>query len=497
MTIAKYHDFLLIADNVQRDERGIRQFTVQVARSPTGGACGQQLAEVRDLDKLQSLSRRLEYRQLQARDLVEFGELLAQLLLPGDVLELLKRNREDLSRQSDQGLRLRLQLAPALFSIPWEYLYVPYTKDGKDRTGFLALDTSLSIVRDQQLLGRSTFDPTPRARRLLLVMANPRGNGLPDLALDQDHAILAEALNVVPGVTLEPLADATLNRLAQKLQEHTDIVHFAGHGVFKQTGCGESFQSVVGEGQVIFATANNTPDPVAADVFARNLAHKGVQLVVLGACETGRTDQENVWSGVVAALMEVGIPAAVAMQFKIRNDNALIFTQSFYQSLAAGHLLDQAIADGRTAIFNRFHANPDHPGWQDWGAPVVYLRQDTDFVLPVAIPAIEKLDQERKEVNPPLEEVTLEWLNDLVVRSGRVDGIFGRRALCKEIGVDTTSLPFLEGTASKDFVVLLLEHLKEIGDLAALRSLCDQIAPTLKGPYANKLAAVRAVLERG
>ena len=50
------------------------------------------------------------------------------------------------------------------------------------------------------------------------------------------------------------------------------------------------------------------------DQLAVNLRGRGVQLVVLGACQTGRLDEQNVWSGVEAALMEASTPATVAMQ---------------------------------------------------------------------------------------------------------------------------------------------------------------------------------------
>lgn len=471
MAISKYHEFLLQADNVQKDERGIRQFTVQVASTPDGGACGQQLVTVPEPEKLESFIRRLDYRQLKGREIIEFGELLANLLLSGMVRTLFDRNSAQVRKQPGQGLRLRLQLAPALFSVPWEYLYLQREQGEKDRTGFLALDPCISIVRDQTLLGASTFDPSPRARRLLLVMASPQGDGLPDLALEQDRAILSEALGAIAGVTLDPLPDATLEAFARKLQKHTDIVHFAGHGVFKQTGCGESLHSAVGVGKVVFATPGNTPDPVAADVFANNLMGKGVQLVVLGACQTGRTDRENVWSGVVAALMEVGIPAAVAMQFKIRNDNARDFTQSFYQTLAGGHLLDQAISAGRMAIFNRFHANPDDPGWQDWGAPVVYLRQDTDFVLPVTT-------DDRKDVEIVVgpgttdsnkNEPRLETHVILVILSERLD-LEELRTLCFQIGIDYDDLRGEGKTAKARELITYLERRQRVPELVhALR----------------------------
>ncbi len=74
-----------------------------------------------------------------------------------------------------------------------------------------------------------------------------------------------------------------------------------------------------------------------------NLRGCGVQLA-LGACQTGRRDEQTVWSGVVAALMQAGIPATVAMQYTIWDDSAMAFSRHFYQALLAGLPLDQAVS---------------------------------------------------------------------------------------------------------------------------------------------------------
>ena len=60
----------------------------------------------------------------------------------------------------------------------------------------------------------------------------------------------------------------------------------------------------------------------------------------------------NVWSGVAPALMRAGIPGAVAMQYEVYDDSATAFARRFYQSLAAGLSLDEAVAAGRLAILN-------------------------------------------------------------------------------------------------------------------------------------------------
>jgi hypothetical protein len=152
---------------------------------------------------------------------------------------------------------------------------------------------------------------------------------------------------------------------------------------------GKQLGSVVGEGAIVLESSDGNPQLMSADQLAVNLRGRGVQLVVLGACQTGRRDQENVWSGVVAALMRTGIPAALAMQYTIWDDSAIAFSRSFYKALAAGLQLDQAVTAGRIAVFNLCHPLQDDPRkggyWRDWGVPVLYYRADQAFKLPAVM----------------------------------------------------------------------------------------------------------------
>ncbi len=93
----------------------------------------------------------------------------------------------------------------------------------------------------------------------------------------------------------------------------------------------------------------------------------------LGACETGRRDGHNVWSGVAAALLKAGIPAVVAMQYKIKDTLAAAFSEAFYRALVAGFTVDEAVALGRAAM--RVEAiGQKMADNRDWGTPVLYLR---------------------------------------------------------------------------------------------------------------------------
>ena len=389
MTINHYREFVLVADDVEKDERGVRQFTVQVFTSPAGEGEPEPRTVPSDLGRYMD---RLERRRLDAGGIIGLGEALADLLLPDQARELFTRSLDRLEPQ--QGLRLRLRLPPMLADVPWEYMYVQRGAGEKDSTGFLALDPRISIARHESLSISGDLDTTPRARRLLVALASPEGDGFEPLGLAQERANVEQALQGLPGVELDFVDPATVQRLGDELSPGADVFHFAGHGVFRSTGLGTSFRSTVGEGTLVLVDEDRKPVLVPADQVAVNLRGHGVQLVVLGACQTGRRDGENVWSGVVAALMEVGIPAAVAMQYQVWDGAAVAFSRSFYRALAAGLPLDQAVSAGRLATFNLCHPLRDDPRrgrfWRDWGVPVLYLRADRDFVLPAIVDAAER-----------------------------------------------------------------------------------------------------------
>jgi len=391
MPINHYREFVLVADDVDRDGFGIHGFTIQVFSSPAGEGQPEPRTVPSDLRRYLG---HLERRKLDVDGVIGIGEALADLLLPDQVRQLFIRSLDRL--EPDQGLRLRLRLPPALASIPWEYAYVQRGDGEKDATGFLALDPRVSIVRHESLpvsgdaaslpFISEGFDTAPKTRRLLVALANPEGDGYQPLNLAQEQANVEQALQGVPGIKLDFVEPATVQRVADALLAGADVFHFAGHGVFQPTGLGTSFRSAVGEGSLVLVDDSGAPALVPADQLAVNLRGHGVQLVVLGACQTGRRDEENVWSGVVVALMEAEIPAAVAMQYKIWDDAAVAFSRSFYQALAAGLPLDQAVSAGRLAVFNVCHELRDDPQqgrfWRDWGVPVLYLRSGQDFVMP-------------------------------------------------------------------------------------------------------------------
>src|ERR1022692_3096542 len=70
--------------------------------------------------------------------------------------------------------------------------------------------------------------------------------------------------------------------------------------------------------------------------------HTSLRLVILNACEAGRTDPADPFAGVADSLVRRGIPAVIAMQFEISDTAAIEFAPALYGALAAGLPIDGA-----------------------------------------------------------------------------------------------------------------------------------------------------------
>jgi hypothetical protein len=386
MAVRRYRDFILIVECSGPDADGSpEQVTVSVFDSPVGQ--GERKEQVRIPASLAQMERWLDSRRLD-RDLskqIELGETIAAVLLPPYARKMFGESLVRLP--ADEGLRVRLRVGETLANIPWEFAYIQRTAGERAADGFLALDPRVSIVRHEALAVPGDWFETPASRRVLVAMASPKPyEKYPKLeSLPQEQQQIRKALDAVGGVDavfLPTFAEAdaggnpgvTVKQLAEALMERADVFHFSGHGEFAR-----ELTTQEGEGALLFSDASGEAFPVSAAKLAELLKSKGVRLAVLGACEGGRRDGKNAWSGVAAALLRVGIPAVVAMQYTIDDKLAAAFMTSFYKALVAGRLVDEAVAAGRMAI--RLEAANFQEDIRDWGVPVLYLRSPEGAVF--------------------------------------------------------------------------------------------------------------------
>lgn len=364
-----YEDMIIEASEAKHvrtsDKRRLGQFEVRVLSSPAGEMKPEEAVPVEYDDKeLQVSLLQLEQRGLDRGRLIALGRTLALLLLPPKkedaetgVRELLAASLTQVG--PDSGLRLRLRLPPMLAALPWEYAYVDRAGGGDGMDGFLALDPRVAIVRHEPL---PAPPPLPLVSgNIKVVAALASSPDLPPLDLEREKAGLEQAFGEQAGIEPLFLQDATLDEI-QAAIPGAGAFHFAGHGVFTRQ-MGDLPGTYSGTGALAL-----DDDYVEAEQLGINLRGNGVQLAVLGGCETGRRDGVSVWSGVAPALVKAEIPAVVANQYSILDKSAIALSRGFYQALVGGLSIERAVSAGRIAAYNA------DPGGRDWGVPVLYLR---------------------------------------------------------------------------------------------------------------------------
>jgi len=291
----------------------------------------------------------------------EAGEVLFHALFSGQPGILLAHS---LGSVGERGLRLRLRFQldaddprlAFLHSLPWELLYKADSRD------FLGLSRRTPIVRSLEIPRPAPALPLPSPLRILAVPALPEDTARLDLDLERRN--LQDAWAEHRNVQVVLLDKLGITGLRQTLLESPfHIVHFMGHG---------EVDPATGRGLLFFAGAGGARTPVSGEALTTVLKDiRTLRLVFLNACESGRTpdgSEVDPFAGVATALVLGGIPAVVAMQLPVSDAAAIHFSRTFYERLAAGDSLDEAVAEGRLTLYTEF------PETVEWAVPVLFSR---------------------------------------------------------------------------------------------------------------------------
>jgi len=301
----------------------------------------------------------------QTQKMREFGRQLFEATFSGDVRDRLRESLNEVTRQGE-GLRIRLRTGniPELTNMPWEFMY------DASLSRFLALSVEtplvryLDIPRDIQPL---TIRPP---LRILAMISSPRD--FPSLNVQKEWNNLQESLSRLESrgmVALSRLERPTLQMLQRQLRrEQYHIFHFIGHGVFSK-----QYQ----DGFLLFEDELQEGHRVSSrDLGILLHDHRHLRLAVLNACEGARSSMEDQFSGTAQSLMRQGLPAVIAMQFRITDIAAITLAREFYTALADGYPVDAALTEARKAI--KTHGND-----LEWGTPVLYMRAPNGQIFDV------------------------------------------------------------------------------------------------------------------
>jgi peptidoglycan hydrolase-like protein with peptidoglycan-binding domain len=288
-------------------------------------------------------------------DAERLGGSLAEALLGGDVGASYHQAMER-AESHGHGIRMTLSLAatPRLLSVPWEFLY--------DRPRFLASQRRTPIVR---LLEMGTMAAAPvidGAVRILGIVASP--HDLAPLDVDGERTRIEQALaSVVQAgqVRLDWLEPASPRSLRLALRDgNYHAIHYVGHSDFTASGDGVIYLEDPADGKAV---------EVDETLFANLLSDQNMlRLVVLNSCEGARTTLTDPYAGVATTLVQLGVPAVVAMQFEISDRAAIVFAEELYTNLIGRRdPIDASVAEARKAIYSDVDK-------VEWATPVLFVR---------------------------------------------------------------------------------------------------------------------------
>jgi CHAT domain/WD domain, G-beta repeat len=316
------------------------------------------------------------------RPVREFGTTLYDAVLRAGVGVAFQRAR-GVANHDRRRLRLELKVKSArLARLPWEFLFDPIEED------YLAL--TVPVSRYPEVMEPVAPLAVTPPLRILGVVTSPTDR--PPLDTERERANLRRAIEPLGAdrVQLTWLDGDDADSLRRAIRTGPwHILHFVGHGGFDEDA-NEGYLEMVGEG--------GRSDPILAGALGRLLReNSSLRLVVLNACESGRTGGANVFSGAAPALMRRGIPAVVAMQYEISDPVAITFASALYNALADNASLDWAVTDARSVVKER------HRGSLEWGTPVLYLRSQGTRIFDVAPSQSSEPAAERRPIAPHVE----------------------------------------------------------------------------------------------
>jgi hypothetical protein len=344
------------------------------ARSPDGEEANRTFELPISPERLDELFRGLGHvrkatrggRSPEVRQAREVGRQLFETVFAGDIRDVFQRS---LGRIEARGgdLRIRLRLAaevPELLDLPWELLF------DRGRNCFLALERATTLVRHLPVQQRIEPMRIAPPLRILVAISNPGQGGYAALDVEQEWSNLDQALRPLADrglVSLTRLDGATQDSMRQALKRDTcHVLHFIGHGGYQPTEEAGFLVLEDGRGGVRPCSAARLTDLVREQPTLR--------LVVLNACEGGRSSRTDPFAGVAQSLVQGAMPAVVAMQFPVTDAAAVVFAGSFYGGLASGRPVDLALAEARREVNLR-----GEEGEIEWATPVLYMRGDGDL----------------------------------------------------------------------------------------------------------------------
>jgi hypothetical protein len=255
--------------------------------------------------------------------------------------------------------------------------------------------------------------------RVLYISASP--SGCVPLETERSFEAMEQALTPLVDagqVFLDRLEPATFGQLVRYMNMYGGasvlddrdttrpcyVMHFDGHGAYgrlclkdgcdtmnkpevrKCVRCGISLSHVTLQTYLCFCNDDGSKHFVDTQSLRDLLLSSDVRLAVFSACETAlvssKSSHRRAASAVVdatlaTALVTAQVPAVVAMPFSLQDDLSPTFMYHFYEALAGGRMLEEALSRARQAMLPMRQ--------RSWFIPVLYRHVAEGKEMPVPL----------------------------------------------------------------------------------------------------------------
>ena len=281
--------------------------------------------------------------------------------------------------------------AEALSQFPWEFLFLP-DKLNSFEGKFLARKAELIFARylpESETLEKLAPEPTDMPIRILIVSASPeRSNGNKLDPIENDKVVQNLLKFKSEKINVEHLINPNYKELKNFIKGtdinqsfYPHILHFIGHGEAGKIALKKSREEIITDsGALVDPDLTDDAQWIGKNEISSLFEDgKKPKFVFLNACNAAKTELKgyNDFSNNLATELVIsGVPAVLAMQHKITNNDAADFSERIYLDLARGIPIDQAVKNGIRTLGDRT------PAWNHprFGIPVFYLgAKDTTF----------------------------------------------------------------------------------------------------------------------
>jgi hypothetical protein len=248
------------------------------------------------------------------------------------------------------------QNAISLAALPWEALW-----DRDKNQAILIRGNTIDSCERYVDIDMAIPPPLPSGQQLRLLALSPY-SGIPEDIREKERTARRKtwdklkAAGTIDYDEIAPLTMTALNDYLLDAPARPDVIHYFGHGIYKN-----------GKGYLQFDNEDGERDLVSAERLAAVLGD--VRLIVIHACQSAMVDDAGGLLTGVAPALSIVSGAVVAMQLTVAIPAATRFSQVFYdQLLGKQRSLQEAVARGRQILFT------EAADGASWYVPTLYIR---------------------------------------------------------------------------------------------------------------------------